>query len=128
MPHIDFSLINYKAVLVAAVATFILGGAWYQALFGQAWIKAHGYSAEQVAQMRAQRPMPVFLGMMLICYLVIALVMAVIFLQFDIHLWSTRAKVGLAIWIIVTCVAMTGHIASKPISKCQASWMPRYSS
>jgi len=38
----DFSTINYLAVLVAALSTFILGGLWYSPmLFGKAWMRAN---------------------------------------------------------------------------------------
>jgi hypothetical protein len=34
--------INWLAVLIAAVATFVLGGLWYGPLFGRAWRTAEG--------------------------------------------------------------------------------------
>jgi hypothetical protein len=37
-----FSHINWLAVLVAAVAYFMLGALWYSVLFGKAWIKGTG--------------------------------------------------------------------------------------
>ena len=37
-----FSNINWLAVLVAAVAYFLVGGLWYSLLFKKAWIKASG--------------------------------------------------------------------------------------
>ncbi|MCM3905322.1 MAG: DUF1761 domain-containing protein [Pyrinomonadaceae bacterium] len=41
----DFSTINYLAVLAAAVSTFVLGGLWYSPLlFGKAWMRANGFS------------------------------------------------------------------------------------
>lgn len=41
----DFSSINYLAVLVAALSTFILGGLWYSPmLFGKAWMRANNFS------------------------------------------------------------------------------------
>lgn len=42
--------INWIAVVVAAVATFVLGGLWYGPLFGQRWMAASGVSEEEVAQ------------------------------------------------------------------------------
>lgn len=39
----DFSTINYFAVLAAALSTFVLGGLWYSPLlFGKAWMLANG--------------------------------------------------------------------------------------
>ncbi|MBA2527542.1 MAG: DUF1761 domain-containing protein, partial [Pyrinomonadaceae bacterium] len=41
----DFSTINYFAVLAAALSTFVLGGLWYSPLlFGKAWMRANGFS------------------------------------------------------------------------------------
>lgn len=42
---VDFSNINYLAVLVAALSTFLLGGLWYSPmLFGKAWMSANKFS------------------------------------------------------------------------------------
>ena len=38
----SFSNINWLAVLVAAIAFFLLGALWYSFLFRDAWIKASG--------------------------------------------------------------------------------------
>jgi len=40
---------NWLAVIAAALSSFVLGGLWYGPLFGKAWMKAAGVSAEQVA-------------------------------------------------------------------------------
>ncbi len=45
----DFSTVNYFAVLAAALSTFILGGLWYSPLlFGRAWMRANGFSHDDV--------------------------------------------------------------------------------
>ena len=41
----DLSKINYLAVLVAALSTFILGGLWYSPmLFGKVWMRANNFT------------------------------------------------------------------------------------
>ena len=41
----DLSTINYLAVLVAALSTFILGGLWYShMLFGKAWMEVNNFT------------------------------------------------------------------------------------
>ena len=35
--------VNYWAVLVAAVADFIIGAVWYMPIFGDLWGKIHGF-------------------------------------------------------------------------------------
>jgi len=45
----DFSTINYFAVLAAAVSTFVLGGLWYSpVLFGKAWMRANNFTDADV--------------------------------------------------------------------------------
>jgi hypothetical protein len=59
---LDLAPVNWLAVIVAALATFFLGGLWYQALFGRLWVRLHGYSHEKVMQMRTARPPAHFLA------------------------------------------------------------------
>ncbi len=44
----SFAGINYLAVLVAAIAGFMVGGVWYSFLFGERWMKAAGISKEDM--------------------------------------------------------------------------------
>jgi hypothetical protein len=41
--------LNWLAIIVAAVSTFILGGLWYGPLFGRVWMRASGVSEAQAA-------------------------------------------------------------------------------
>jgi hypothetical protein len=46
----DFSKINYFAVLAAALSTFVLGGLWYSPLlFGKVWMRLNNFSEEDLA-------------------------------------------------------------------------------
>jgi len=60
--NIDFSAIKWPAVAVAAVVSFLLGGAWYSAIFGKLRIRLHGYSDEKLAEMKAKISPPRFFG------------------------------------------------------------------
>ena len=40
--------INYLAVFVAALLSFVVGGLWYGPLFGKAWMKEAGFTEESV--------------------------------------------------------------------------------
>ena len=45
----DASNINYLAVIVAALSTFLLGGLWYSPLlFGKAWMRANKFSEDDL--------------------------------------------------------------------------------
>src|SRR5215211_1433993 len=65
---VDFSQINWLAVIVAGLVSFFIGGAWYSAIFQKVWVEHSRYSEEQMNAMKAVRPMPVFMGMMVVAY------------------------------------------------------------
>jgi hypothetical protein len=47
----DFSLINWPAVLVAALSAFMVGGVWYSSLlFGNAWLADSKLTNDDVKQ------------------------------------------------------------------------------
>jgi hypothetical protein len=45
---LDFSELNWFAVLVVTVLAFALGGLWYGPLFGKAWMAALGKTADDI--------------------------------------------------------------------------------
>jgi len=73
--HMDFDLagINYLAVLVAAVSTFVIGALWYSpVLFGKAWMAASGMTEEKAREGN----MPLVFGLSFLLELVAAFVLA----------------------------------------------------
>lgn len=40
--------VDWLAVLVATVSTFVLGGVWYGPLFGKTWMRATGITEEEI--------------------------------------------------------------------------------
>ncbi len=44
----DLSNINFWAVIVATLSTFVVGWLWYGPMFGKAWMSAVGISEEEV--------------------------------------------------------------------------------
>jgi uncharacterized protein YneF (UPF0154 family) len=108
----QLALLNYLAILVAAVGTFILGALWYSpALFAKSWVKAHGYSEEELKAMRAR--MGPRYAAALVCDAVIAFGVAV--LVQDLHL--VRPVQGLKLGLLVgVCFlaanALTGFLFS----------------
>jgi uncharacterized protein DUF1761 len=105
------------AVLAAAAATMILGGLWYSPLLlGRQWIRAHGYSADQVAQMRANANRAYLASFL--CYLLMAIVFGVLLGTVGatgalpgLH-WGALAWLGFALPL-----GLTAHLFSnKPLS------------
>lgn len=112
MPHVDIANVNWLAVGASGAGAFFLGAAWYTALFGKVWPRVNGYSTEQLAGMQKKRPMPVFLGWMLACYLVASYAMAVLISTAG---WSgvhSGIHAGLLAFVIVAAFRFTGHLAS----------------
>jgi hypothetical protein len=71
----QFTTVNYLAVIVAALATFFIGALWYSPLlFAKHWMKAHGYTEEKLKEMQ-KTAMPAYV-VSLVCYLVMAYVLA----------------------------------------------------
>ena len=106
--------INYLAVGVAALATFVIGALWYSPLlFGNLWAKAHGFSKEQLRK-TAGRAFVVSL----FCYLVMAFVLAVLVSYTGVSTVLQGAFLGLLVWIgFLATLGLTAHMFSrKPLS------------
>ncbi len=110
--RVDFGQINWLAVLVAGVATFLLGGLWYSALFQKVWIRSQNLSDEQIAKMKADMNPAKFFGGMIVAYLVLAVVMAILVQHLRVESVASGALLGLLVWVAVAAVQMTGHLAS----------------
>lgn len=106
----NLTTINWLAVIVAAFATFMIGGAWYTALFGKAWVHAHGYDDARVKELQAKRPPAVFFSLMIVAYFFLSLALAIIIQSAGIHTAMNGALLGLMIWVIIAAVSLTNHL------------------
>jgi len=104
--------VNYPAVLVAAVATFLLGGLWYSPLFfGKQWVKAHGYGEEQVKEMQKGAG-KAYLGS-IAAYLVMAWVLANFVLMTGAATAVEGAVLGLLCWLgFAATIGLTANLFS----------------
>jgi len=109
---LSFDAVNYLAVVVAGVVMFLLGGAWYTALFGKIWVNLHGYSETRLQQMKAKRPPALFFTGMIICYLLISLALGVVIATFAIDGLLGGLLLGLIAWVIVAGFRFTGWLAT----------------
>jgi hypothetical protein len=111
-----FSQINWLAVLVAAVAYFILGALWYsKILFANMWIKAHGIDMNDPNGRKGLGMMMFlsFIGFFIIC---IGLDMLVV--KLDLGGYMSGIKLGLATGVCFSMMALsiTYLYTRKPIS------------
>jgi len=94
-----FLHVHWPAVIVSAIAIFILGGLWYsKALFATKWIALMGITEEQM-KAKPSAPMPVLLLQALICSFLISLVLALIINHFPPYHPLHGALAGFACWL-----------------------------
>lgn len=66
----EFGGINLAAVIVAALANFVIGGLWYSpALFGKVWMRANGFTDDDL---KKGSPAKIFGMAFLFCLLMAA--------------------------------------------------------
>jgi hypothetical protein len=105
---IDFT-VNYLAVLVASVISFILGFVWYGRLFGKAWIKASGWTKQQIEKAKKESmTKPMVIGF--INTLVVSYVLAVLVRLAAASTIAEGALVGLIVWLGFYLTASIGSV------------------
>lgn len=108
MYHITF---NYLAIFVAAIATFVIGFAWYTVLFGKLWLQAHGYTPDELARMRADAPRAY--GLSFVAYVVMAFAVSALIQLVGIVRWQGGAKLGVLCWLgFAATIGFTAHLYS----------------
>lgn len=109
--------INYLAVGAAALAALVIGALWYSPLlFGNLWQKAHGYSPEDLEALRGTLGRAY--GVSLLCYLVMAGVLAVLVSYAGAATMPQGALLGFLVWIgFLATLGLTAHMVSgKPLA------------
>jgi hypothetical protein len=86
------SHINWLAVLVAAIAFFLLGAVWYSFLFRGAWIKSSGVNVNDPNAKKGVAAM--FLSSFILVFIA-AIGLSLIITRIGSAGWMTGAKVGL---------------------------------
>jgi Ca2+/Na+ antiporter len=112
MHHLYLTRLNYLAVVAASLAAFFIGAIWYTVLFGKLWAVKHGYTPEQLKEMQAKRPMPVFFAELIFCYFIAAVGIDILLVDIPNVELVTGVHVGLICWSIVAAFRMTAHVSS----------------
>lgn len=96
-------VINYWAVLGAAIANMIVGSLWYGPLFGKAWRKMMGFSPDSMKSMTLTAPQAMVGGF------ITALLMGYVLAHFVslIGIIDTTGALQLAFWSWLGLVATT---------------------
>lgn len=94
--------INYAAVLVAAIVSFIVGFLWHGPVFGKQWMKLSGITEKEMKEAQKQSMAPRILGAF-----VQQLVMSFVLAHF-VYAWNVTDLSGalqLAFWIWLGFIA-----------------------
>lgn len=111
----SFSNINWLAVLVAAIAFFLVGAVWYSFLFRHAWIKATGVNVNDPNAKKG-------VGAMFLSSFVLVFITAVGLALFTARVgsggWMTGLKVGLVagICFCVTSISNSYLYEKRPLA------------
>lgn len=95
---------NYLAILVAAIATMVLGFLWYGPLFGKPWMKLAGLTTEKISEMKKKGMTKTYMVSMLA-----SLIMAYVLSFFVSSVGADTAVAGtvVGLWVWVGFVATT---------------------
>ena len=86
---------NYLAVIVAAIAYWLLGAIWYGVVFGKAWMALEQMTEEQARSMNPVLPYVITL----VLNVLIAYVLAQICIWRNADTLGRGASVGVLLWI-----------------------------
>ncbi|HEY0673282.1 MAG TPA: DUF1761 domain-containing protein [Longimicrobiales bacterium] len=107
----ELSTINWLAVLVAALSTFILGGLWYGPLFGRSWMRASGMTEERANAGNKGR----IFGLSLVLQFIAALVLDM-FIGAEGNLaFGTAAGAAVGIFWVATAFAVVYLFEQRPV-------------
>ena len=112
--------INLWSVLVAAVATVILGFLWYSPiLFAKPWMRLMGVDPNDKAKLaEMQKGAGKLYGLAFVASIVSAMVLAKVIAITTVNTIPYGMKVGFAVWLgFVTTVQLTGALFGKQPSK-----------
>jgi hypothetical protein len=104
------AMVNWLAVLVAGISSFVIGGIWYSpALFGKAWMKENGLSLEQIQKSNKGK----VYGLALVLSLIMAVNLAMFLSNSSIQL-STGLLYGFLTGLWIFCgIAIVGLFEQK---------------
>jgi uncharacterized SAM-binding protein YcdF (DUF218 family) len=116
----EFMGVNLWSVLVAAIATMVLGFLWYSPmLFARPWMVLMGYDPDDKAKLaEMQHGAGKLYGISFVASLVSAFMLAKIIEIATVNAIPYGLKIGFAVWLgFVTTVQLTGTLFGKQPTK-----------
>ena len=100
--------VNYLAVLVAAIAAYVVGFLWYGPVFGKKWIVLMGFTEKAMEKAKQKSMIGAYLGTFL-SMLVMAYVLA-IFIGFMGYYPTAGIQVCVVTWLGFIATTMLGKV------------------
>lgn len=92
------TMTHILSVLGAAIAAWLIGALWYSpVLFAKAWVKAHGYTPEQLKAMQATAG-KAYAGSLL-AFVLMAAVLSIFLAHLRADSWQDGATWGFHAWL-----------------------------
>jgi hypothetical protein len=109
--------VNYLAVLVAGIASMVLGGLWYGPIFGKCWLKQMGWTQKHIEECK-KKGMGKSYILNFVAALVTACVLAHVFevVEVDSHLDGLHVAAG--VWLGFVAPVMLGSVLWEQKSWC----------
>ncbi len=105
------AVVNYWAVLVAAVVNMVVGFVWYSpVLFAKPWMKAMGWDAKSMEKMKKNTNMGKTYGLMFVGALVAAYVLSLVVDWAGATTWQQGAMVGFWVWLGFVATVGLGNV------------------
>lgn len=102
---LDFSALNWWAVIVATIAAFVLGGLWYGPLLGQQWLAAMGKTEDEI------EPTPTPFVVSFFTALLTTVVLAALIKSLGLNGWVDGLAIGLLTGLGFIATAMASDSA-----------------
>jgi len=100
--------INYLAVILAAIAAFVVGALWYSPLlFGRAYMEVRGLNPSAAAEMKPR------VGELLgefVKNIVVAFVLAHFLVPLGVRDWKGALQLGLWVWVGFQAMLLMGAV------------------
>ena len=101
--------VNITAVLVAAIASFVIGGLWYGPLFGKLWVKLSGFGKKELKAAKEKG-----VGMTYVLGFIATLVTAYVLAFFVDYTQATTINAGIQtgswIWLGFVAPVLIGSV------------------
>jgi hypothetical protein len=107
--------VNYLAVLVAAIVSFILGAIWHGPLFGKTWAVARGLTPEQIEA--GKKHMPRYMVIIFLLLVVVAWGLAVLAGYTHLVTLMQGLKLGFICWLAFAVTTGLAEAAMVPGAK-----------